>query len=108
MRPGPRGGSLGRTIRAMSADEDLAALHGAGDLSGMPAAVLRGMVDRAPAGIILTGSDGRYLYASPGAAEVMGHAPRPIPGSTKHELFEPTVAARLAAMERRLMEHGGR
>ena len=79
-----------------------------GDLSDVPAAVLRSIVDRAPTGIILTGEGGRYVFASPGAAEVMGEAPRPIPGATKHDMFDPAVAARLAAMERRLAEHGGR
>lgn len=79
-----------------------------GDLSDVPAAVLRSIVDRAPTGIVLTGEGGRYLYASPGAVEVMGEAPRPIPGATKHDMFDPVVAARLGAMERRLAEHGGR
>jgi PAS domain S-box-containing protein len=79
-----------------------------GDLSDVPAGILRSIVDRAPTGIILTGEDGRYLYASPGAAEVMGEAPQPVPGATKHDMFDQVVAARLAAMERRLVEHGGR
>jgi len=92
----------------MSVDDEQGASPGASDLAGVPVEVLRRIVDRAPTGIILTAADGRYLYSSPGATEVMGAPPRPIAGTTKHEMFEPTVAARLAAMERRLAQHGGR
>jgi PAS domain S-box-containing protein len=79
-----------------------------GDLADVSPEVLQHLVDRAPTGIVLTSRDGRYLYASPGAAAVMGQAPMPIPGATKHDVFNPVAAARLAAMEQRLAERGGR
>jgi PAS domain S-box-containing protein len=92
-------------MRAMPAEEPSGPFD-LGDVADVSPDVLRHLVNRAPTGIILTARDGRYLYASPGAAGVMGQAPMRIPGATKHDLFEPTAAARLAAMEQRLTTGG--
>lgn len=77
------------------------------ELRDLPAEVLRRIIDDAPVGIVLSGADGRYLYASARAFALLGELPRPVSGAAKVDVFEPVVAARLTAMERRLAEHGG-
>ncbi|MFN8028017.1 MAG: PAS domain S-box protein [Acidimicrobiia bacterium] len=76
-------------------------------LADLPVDVLRKVIDDAPVGIVLSGADGRYLYASAQAFVLMGEAPRSVAGDTKVDVFDPTVAARLTAMEQRLADHGG-
>jgi len=78
-----------------------------GDLAGLPTAVLRSIIELAPTGIVLTGADGRYLYASSGVRRLMGEPRLPVAGSTKFELTEATVATRLVAMEQRLVAGAG-
>jgi PAS domain S-box-containing protein len=79
-----------------------------GDVADLSPEVLQHLVDRAPTGIVFTSRDGHYLYASPGAAEIMGQAPVRVRGRTKHDLVDAVAAARSAAMEQRLAEGSGR
>src|SRR4051812_2264433 len=97
----------------MSAERDQSAAAGPaaldfGDVAMVPTEVLRSIIGLAPTGIVLTDAAGRYLFASPGIRALIGEPRVPLAGSTKYDLFEANVAARLAAMERRLVEGSAR
>ena len=73
-----------------------------GDLSRVPADVLREIVANSPLGIILTGPDGQYRYVSRSAIGTLGDRQTRVVGRTKRDFLDADAVATLDELEARV------
>jgi PAS domain S-box-containing protein len=83
------------------------------DRKGMEAALeareqrFRALIDNAPDGISVLGSDGKTIYASPAVERLLGYAPAELLGSTPAEYVHPDDLGALLALLNDLMQKPG-
>ena len=64
------------------------------------------IVEHAPTSIAVKDLEGRYLLYGERGAEAIGRRSEDIVGRTDHEVFPPSVAARIVAQDRRVFASG--
>lgn len=69
-------------------------------------ALLRAVTENSPDAIYVKGMDGKYLLANTPMGEIVGKPVSEVLGKDDAELFEPRTAARIAAVDRRVMDSG--
>ena len=69
-------------------------------------AELQSVLDNSPALIYMKSSDGKYIFVNRRWGEVIGSSNDQVRGKTDFELFEPDIASKFIAVDRKVMQSG--
>ncbi len=98
--------AAGKPLHFIRVIEDITERKQAGDIIARDRALLRTIIDSIPGHIYAKDKSGKFILANKAWLEARGEINPDIAGKTAHDFFRPSLAERLAAQDRHIIETG--